>query len=91
MAFKMKGFSPFTKETRYEGPRGGGSGEGESKKMKLEKKTGTIRKTSKANIEELKQKLYNMENPNSAEGKKMQTILDDLGGEWRGMNPDAVD
>ena len=38
MAFKMKGFSPFTKETRYEGPRGGGSGKEESKKMKLEKK-----------------------------------------------------
>ena len=32
MAFKMRGFSPFTKETRYEGPRGVDNG----KQAKLE-------------------------------------------------------
>ena len=32
-----------------------------------------------------------MDDPDSPEGKKIQTILDNLGVEWRGPNPDEVD
>ena len=86
MAFKMKGFSPFTKETRYEGPRGTGGDEKE-KTMKKTLKKGT----KPPDVEKLKEKLFNMENPNSAEGKKLQEQLMNLGVDLSSGNYDEID
>ena len=103
MGFKMRGFSPFTKETRYEGPRdgsGGGAKTHKTLKKGTIKKTGNITrsagkitkvKTPKNMIEAIKKRLYNLDNPNSKEGKKLQAMLDKAGVDWRGPNADEVD
>jgi|TARA_R110002020_G_scaffold7329_1_gene30819 hypothetical protein len=73
MAFKMKGFSAFTKPT--DPPKG-------EKKEKKDKKQ---------NVESLKEKLFNMENPNSSEGKKLQATLRNLGEDLSSGNYDEID
>ena len=80
MAFKMRGFSAFTKMT--DPPKK------EERGMKAEKRK---LKKDNPNVDELKEKLFNMENPNSAAGKKIQEQLRNLGEDLTSGNYDEID
>jgi hypothetical protein len=80
MAFKMRGFSAFTKMT--DPPKK------EERLMKTEKRK---LKKDKSNVDKLKEKLFNMENPNSAEGQKLQETLMNLGEDLTSGNYDEID
>tara|TARA_R110002012_G_scaffold270013_3_gene454250 strand:- start:266 stop:502 length:237 start_codon:yes stop_codon:yes gene_type:complete len=78
MAFKMNGWS-------------GNHGSAFNKAGDPPKKETAALEKSKAELAALKQKLYNMDDPNSTEGQNIQNILDKAGVEWRGPNVDEID
>ena len=80
MAFKMRGFSAFTKMT--DPPKK------EEKGMKVERRK---LKKDKSNVDKLKEKLFNMENPNSEAGRKIQEQLRNLGEDLTSGNYDEID
>ena len=82
MAFKMKGFSAFTK-----------------KKSKPQTKMSDKEIDEKAygeggenqRVKDLKEELFNLDNPNSPRGKKIQEMLRNLGVDLSSGNYDEID
>tara|TARA_R100000458_G_C8213079_1_gene199894 strand:+ start:648 stop:944 length:297 start_codon:yes stop_codon:yes gene_type:complete len=98
MGFKMGGFSPFTKETPYEGSKHDKGGVAKTQTLKKNKTRGkiTLHKSTKTtgtkpDVEKLKEKLFNMDNPNSPEGQKLQDRLRSLGVDLTSGNYDEID
>ena len=82
MAFKMRGFSPFTKHEE---------GHEDEKKhhLKSQKKSSVTHPTEYLN--KVKEELYSLDDPNGKRAKQLQAILDKAGVDWKGMNADEVD